>query len=251
MGGRTNGPAENDQVGESAMMRTSTVSGSESGPESGPESSPESGMTLVELLVALVLLSFLALMLTGSLRFSIRAWERSEVQMGEVARIRLAQNLIRRYLSAARASKARTRTRRGKVAARPSVFTGGPDHVEFLAPLPAHLGHGGLYRIILDMAARPNGDSDLRIRWRPDQTGFESKLGDGDEEWRETILLSSIEDLTFSYFGAVDKKAEADWIGSWESALDTPTIVKLSVNFPDGDRRLWPELAVRLMLKSR
>jgi len=107
-------------------------------------SRPESGMTLVELLVGLVLLSFLALMLTGSLRFSIRAWERTEVHMEASARIRLAQNLIRNYLSAARPVGGRRRTRRTKTADRAPFFAGGPDQVEFVAPLPAHLGAGGL-----------------------------------------------------------------------------------------------------------
>jgi len=105
--------------------------------------------------------------------------------------------------------------------------------------------------MILDQSAAADGKTGLRIRWRPDQTGFDAKLGDTDENWRETILIPSIRNLTFSYFGTTEDKAEAAWTSTWESAKQTPEIVKLSVDFPNGDRRFWPELAVKLMLRRR
>src|ERR1700674_5801628 len=59
----------------------------------------EAGFTLVELLVALSLFSLLALVLFGSLRFGLRAWELGTAHADRVEDVMFAQNLLRRLVA--------------------------------------------------------------------------------------------------------------------------------------------------------
>ena len=99
---------------------------------------PQSGMTLVELLVGIVLISFIAMMLTGSLQFSARAWERADVHTERVTRVHAAQNVIRRYLGAARTTISGSNADRVRVEDS-AVLVGTRESVEFTATWTYHL----------------------------------------------------------------------------------------------------------------
>src|SRR6056297_1017842 len=61
-------------------------------------SRPQRGVTLVELLVALVLLSFVMSAVYGALRMGLRSWEAVQLRSGENAEARVVRNLLRRQL---------------------------------------------------------------------------------------------------------------------------------------------------------
>ncbi len=210
--------------------------------------SHESGLTLVELLVALTLLAILSVMLTGGLRFSARAWESSGSQLEDIERIQAVQRLLRRNLNSAQSSGRSARRRRATPAnSEQEVFVGSPESVEFYAQLPRHHAQGGLYRIVIDGVAGGGNTNILRIRWRPRETGFPDIAGGETEEWTETILFADIEGIKFEYFGKSDKNEKRAWTNSWTDSRKLPGLVRLSVEFPEGDRRRWPALTVKLI----
>jgi general secretion pathway protein J len=58
----------------------------------------EHGFSLLELLIALALLSFIAIAIAGGVRFGARAWEASDMKVDAIERVQGAQNLLRTLL---------------------------------------------------------------------------------------------------------------------------------------------------------
>lgn len=218
-------------------------------PVPGARENRESGLTLIELLVALVLLALVSVMLSGGLRFSARAWEYSDSRLEKIERIQAVQHLLRSRLGSAQFSKNQTATERRSPPGPPGMeaFVGDFDHVEFIAKLPRHHGLGGLYRIAIDGVAGTRNTNNLRIRWRPAETGF-TDIKDGQtEDWTETTLLEDIEGLKIEYFGKQDKAENEGWSDVWSDPRKLPSLVRLSVAFSSHDPRRWPVLTVKVI----
>jgi len=63
--------------------------------------------------------------------------------------------------------------------------------------------------------------------------------------WTATRLLSGTGGLAIRYFGPLPGSAEPVWQVSWSDRGEPPLLVAISVDFPRGDRRTWPDLIVR------
>lgn len=216
---------------------------------SGIRGNRESGLTLIELLVALVLLAFVSMMLTGGLRFSARAWEYSDSQLEKSERLLSVQRLLRSIISTARPRDRRSARRRRSATGvtEQDAFIGDPQIVKFIAQLPRHHGQGGLYRIAFEEIPGNQNTSNFLIRWRPMEAGF-ADIKDGEtEEWTKTILLENVEKIKFEYFGKLNKAENESWAETWSDSRQLPVLVRLSVEFPKGDRRRWPALTVKLI----
>lgn len=146
----------------------------------------DAGFTLVELLVALTLLSLLSLVLVGSLRLGIGAWRRGAVHSDWVADTAIVHNHLRRLIAEAYPFYALDGAARGHV-----DFEGTPTSLSFLAPTPIALGGAGRARFTLMVDRRESG-SNLAITSKP-----ELAQGEGDaSRTTDRILLANV--------GAVD-----------------------------------------------
>jgi general secretion pathway protein J len=98
----------------------------------------------------------------------------------------------------------------------------------------------GLYVFVIgirDEQAR----NDLVLRWRvyrPDAPERDVMTGD------PIILLSNVAGINFAYFGRKRDQAEPDWHAEWDDVDSLPELLRLEVEFRDGDRRSWPSLVV-------
>lgn len=202
------------------------------------------GFTLVELLIVLAILGLLTLLLVGVLRFGIRAWESGVEQVAEDQEVEVAQNLLRRLLGQARLLPARG-------VDKPPGFLGGRERLRFVAPLPPHLILGGFYVVSLDL----NDDrenQDLLIRWRlyrpdekPEYSGSATRIAE------HTSLLKSVASLSLEYFGAATVNGSPTWMDSWDRADALPQLVRVGIEFSDGDSRSWPDFVVAVMAADR
>jgi len=187
------------------------------------------GFTLVELLVAMTVLAFLTVLLFGSLRFGARAWERGSSNSSGMQEVRQVQGVLRRELEQAYPLYDASGARR-------IAFSGDAAGVHLLAPAPRALIGAGLARIAFER--RRNGTTfDLVMRAAPE-------LAAGGDGAFEQALMRNLAAVRFSYFGAETAGAAPVWRDRWAAPLAMPQLVRVEVQFPKGDSRAWPQLAV-------
>jgi general secretion pathway protein J len=200
------------------------------------------GFTLLELLVAITLLGVLMAALFGALRLGARVWEIGEDRLDASARVQVVQDFLRQQLGQTVPLTEITDDPRASGA---MLFAGEREGLRFVSLLPAHLGGGAS---LLELALRhpaSDGPGDLVLRMRPlDLTG--GSLAPAATEDR--VLIAGIESLELAYFGAERPTAVPVWWQEWQDQRSLPSLVRMRVSFPQGDRRRWPELIVGLMV---
>ncbi len=204
----------------------------------------ERGFTLLELLIAMTLLGLLMLGLFGGLRLGARVWEAGDARAADRARVEAVQRFIRTYLGQARPLAAADRTGDDRIA-----FIGREDRLDFTAALPAHLGAGGFAHIALSLADLDDGRGLVLehgpLRRREDGRAELFQL----IEPETAVLLDDVAAVKFSYYGASDRGADAEWTDRWDDEDRLPLLVRLRIAFPEPDRRAWPELTVAIRIQ--
>src|SRR5690242_3810902 len=94
----------------------------------------QDGYTLIELLVAMLLLGLVGLTITGGIQFGARVWEHSETNISDTEALDMTQGILREFLSVAVPNRAGGFAR----------FDGQSRNVSFYAPAPRALTGGGL-----------------------------------------------------------------------------------------------------------
>jgi general secretion pathway protein J len=202
------------------------------------------GFTLIELLVALTLLSFVFVILLNGLQFGTRVWETNEQQFSDTAKAVAIQNLLRRILSQARplmlyADRTNPTTR--------VFFEGTPTDVHFLAPMPSHLGVGGLYELTLQVTAAGGAENGLALSWRLFRRSKEgSKLVPQQIQHR---LLGEVDQIKLDYFGRLGDKPVPEWHEVWRNQQRLPELIRIRLKY-SGDKGYWPELIVAPMVDT-
>ena len=191
----------------------------------------QSGFTLLELVVAITLMGLVLAVLYSGLRLGLNGWDSGEHRAEATNRLRLAQEFLRRQLAQSM-TVYQTDEKQGKVV----VFAGESSRIEFVAPMLAQLGQGGLYRIRIE-----TDDGRLWLRWRP-YSPNDSTAG----EEQEAVLLDGIAAVQWNYLGPEqDWDLESQrWRPDWTSTSRRPLLVRLNLNL-DGEP--WPDLVIALV----
>jgi general secretion pathway protein J len=199
------------------------------------------GFTLLELLVALLLLSLVFLLLTSGLHFGTRAWRQEEPNStSEVATV---QHLLRRVLSEARPVM---------IESTPDVrrhvfFDGSENSVRFIAPMPEHLGVGGFYEVALYLADGGMSGNHLEMSWRLFRAA-EASSGLQNQEQR-IVLLDNVGDLQFAYYGNPRPQDPPKWFDEWQGLQSLPALIRMHVALGNG-KHTWPDLTVATHVQS-
>lgn len=203
---------------------------------SPPQNTPhsDSGFTLIELLVALALLALLAAMMTGSLQFGSRVWERGIAHNEGSDNFRTAQALIQRQLVRSVSSR-RSQARDTAF----DLFRGRPGMVEFVAPFPAQSGPGGLYRQRLLLDA-----DQLILAWQPAQHNAPGAPRFNMPGSKSIVLLAGVADFEVTYLGSDLKGGTPEWRDEW-SEQRLPRLVRIRLASKDVTGHAWPDITVR------
>jgi len=193
----------------------------------------EAGFSLVEVLVALVLLGLLSMALFSSVRFGVTAWQRGGERSDQIHTSMLVQDLLRRLIGQAYPFLLSDGSGTGHV-----DFAGSATSVDFLAPVPIALASGGRARFKLAIERHGEG-SDLVLTSRP-----ELAAADAPAELSRKTLLATIAAADFAYFGAAGSRTVAEWHDRWSGELNLPALVRVRVRFARSDPRLWPDLTI-------
>ncbi len=218
------------------------------------------GFTLLEMIISLALIGLMMLLLFGALRFAGKAWDASETRLERDTSISMVWQYLSDRFRQARALNSHVESEGGNV----FFFKGNTRAVEFVSPMPAHLGSGGLYIIRLQQGLR-DGKKQLVLRrwlyhpevlsgdaglpqWRP-LSGAAVFRGEKEKPelrawYSESVLVDEIRSLSFSYYGVENKGDDfASWTDGWDDHPFLPMLVRMQIEDQKG---AWPEMTFEL-----
>jgi len=178
----------------------------------------QAGYTLIELLVAMLLLGLIGLAIAGGVQFGSRVWERSETDIATTSAVALAQGIVRAAMASALPHQLAGFAR----------FDGERDEIVFYGPAPQALGVGGLARFQLSIRHGEDGD-ELILH----------VAADGATP-REAILADHLEPLHIDYMDGSERIPT--WLAVWRDRDRLPDAVRIKSDEPSS---IWPLLIVR------
>ncbi len=195
------------------------------------------GFTLIEVLIAMTLLSVMVVLLFSSLKIAAESWNAGENKIAEVNEKAVVYQFFKRHIMVIRPLPLLTDEQNFAVEAQ-QAFQGFSQSLRFVSALPASSARKGLqvFTLALDTANRKNLLVTL-IPYRP-----EARLEMGKPE----ILLGNIAELKFSYFGKTEDVAELMWRDEWSIADRLPSLIKISIKLDDGSD--WPDMVFALKI---
>jgi general secretion pathway protein J len=196
------------------------------------------GFTLIEVLLATVLLAAGLALAFATLTAASQTARRGEALARHSERVRAVEGFLRQRLTGARPIG---------FAADPDTllplrFVGDATRMRFVADLPDYLGHGGPYL------------HDFRIVEDGDETRIELDLsmvlaGQAIEESPSRppeVLVDELASARFRYRGAEADGGLGEWQEQWLAVEQLPLMVEVTITGADG--REWPPLIVALPL---
>jgi general secretion pathway protein J len=184
----------------------------------------QAGFTLMEILVALVVLGVLMAGLGQGIRLGRAAWTRQAALVDQTADLDAVDRTLRTLLE-----NATTGAIHGR-----NDFEGAADSVSFDGILPQAITTGSRRaRITLRVDDRHR----LMLRW-------ESVLIDpstGAPATGEAVVAEGLDRLEIAYWQ--DGRDATGWQDRW-TATTVPALIRLHFGFAKGDQRRWPDMVV-------
>lgn len=198
------------------------------------------GFTLMELLVALVLLGLIATMALGGVRMGARTWETVTQKTGEGGHTQIVRSFLARELAQAFPVLAGDRGRELRL-----FYEGDRESLIFVAPLAPHFGLGGLQRLEIALVEGEAGEEgkQLILKRRRFQRDDGAKPSHEEDEDEIHLLLDGIAEADFAYRESA-RDAPATWSADWHGRAGLPALVRLRVSFIDPRKPAWPDLVV-------
>jgi general secretion pathway protein J len=198
------------------------------GGDDGGAVSPEiGGFTLLELLVALVVLGIVLAGLAEGTHFGLLTWKVDERLSSADGELVTADAVVRHVIEGMSAGDELN----------PAPIFGGTNALGCVTTLPRFSDAMPLRRmraaLLVDSAHR------LVLRWRPYLHATELGAGPG---LTNTVLLARVAGIEVSYWWP-----DGGWLSSWRRT-DLPTLVRVRLIFPAGDPRNWPDVVAGPLL---
>jgi len=207
------------------------------------------GFTLIELLIALTLVSLIVSLLFGSLRLASRSWDAVDRRADHSAEMRQVWRFLHDRLGQTREVIIEQEGEE-----KHAVFYGNDQTLEFVSPMPAHLGVAGLYVMRLH-AGRDGGLTLTRWLYHPEIL----EGPDGIPEWQplvkdrgdpgkgpegmrayysQSAVLDQLKRLELEYYGIAEGESDPEWLREWEEPT-LPLLVRMRI---EDARGAWPEM---------
>ncbi|WIO73187.1 type II secretion system protein [Porticoccaceae bacterium LTM1] len=214
------------------------------------------GFTLVELMIALVIMGVMAVLMASSLNLTSKAWNRIGDRQDGSEHQYLVNQQIRNHLSSARFFRLRNSTGERIVS-----FTGSEQKLSFVAPFPGYNSDGTLYWWTLELRLNEEQQRELVMSYETfnddavieldgeggitqvvdfENENFDEFYGDPDSgEKNELIIATDVEEISFQYLQK-DENDHLDWVSDWEPGYLLPQLVEVGVLYqtpgPSGEK---------------
>ena len=204
----------------------------------GGSAAKAAGFTLIEVLLATVLLAAGLALAFATLVAATKTAHRSESIAEHSERIRAVEGFLRKRIAATRAVPFAF----DSATALPQRFIGEPDRMRFVADLPDYLGRGGPY--LHDFTVESGGD-DTRITLALVQI-LAGEQVEEPEQRPADLLVDGLKSARFRYRALGDDNALGEWSDRWDKVEELPLLVEVTLT--DADDHEWPPLVVALRL---
>ena len=194
------------------------------------------GFTLVELLLAITLMSILLGLTYSGLRAATRSSLRGELILAAAGNLRASHQFIRRQVNQMLPlSFAET----DDLEELRIVFQGDANHIQYVAPMPGYLGAGGPQVQLIEVVSGDDGESFIQFSHALLQGYTEDRLRDRDP----VILLERVNSAGFEFLGEDEDGELTGWSANWDREDVLPVAVRLDLEFAKGMSLRWPDLA--------
>ena len=183
------------------------------------------GFTLLEILVALVVLGFVLAGIAGGVQFGQRAADMQARSIAAHADMGSVDRLLRRLVAAMEP---------GSLSDPPRI-TGGTAALGFTTDLGSAataLGTGEA-----DIGLVVEAGHRLVLRWQPALSAI--RLGPAAAP-RSSVLLDGVDRVEFAYWGH-GEGGGGQWLAAWKER-DIPPLIRIRLHFAPGTYRSWPDI---------
>ncbi|HSS29036.1 MAG TPA: prepilin-type N-terminal cleavage/methylation domain-containing protein [Usitatibacter sp.] len=198
------------------------------------------GFTLIEMLIALVLLAAMMSLLYSGVNFGLRSWDAADVNGRRTADRRIGENFLRRELTQLFPMRFKDPM------TLKFAFSGEREQLRFVSSRPAGVTQGGLSLVGIDVEEGDGRTRNLVMRRAmPDDAAKD--FGPLDAA-KPTVLLEGIDAVAFSYFGSENDFTDPQWYDTWTFDGHIPALVRISMRAADGS--LLPAMTVHVELSE-
>lgn len=196
------------------------------------------GFTLVELLIAFVLMAMIAAALASAVGAIGQAQERVDERLERADEQRVVVSFLERILQ-------RTIARKRPVTQEqqsPFYFVGRPEVVMWMGLMPANYGAGGrtLFRLALEPRS-PLAGNVLMLRWV--EWGGEMDFPDWAAAQSRELVVGA-QSVSMRY---LDAEKSREWVTQWVATDSLPERIEIRIVTPSGT---WPPIVSPLYLQG-
>lgn len=205
-----------------------------------PPSRRSAGFTLVELLLAVTLMSLLMALAYGGFSAATKASISGQVLLEQTGKLRITHQFVRRQLNLMLPLNFESSASGdGELV----MFVGDSRRIQFVGPMPGYLGQGGPQVQVMELV---EGDQGLELAFS--HAVWEGFLPEWIHERPPVVLLEGLEFAAFEFLGRDEEGMMGAWQGSWEHTTTLPVAVRLDVNLGDESRVTWPVMTAGIRL---
>jgi len=199
--------------------------------------SPQRGFTLVEVIIALSIVATLLVVVFGSLRVGLAAWQRGDEHAEVLDRARSLTQIVTRSLEAAHPYM--TSQQAGEAAH--LLFEGAPNRVRFVTAAPPFPTAAPIALTAVTLSQEVGRDPGLAVRQKPlpNEKPF-------DPDVQPALVDGTVSDVRFRYLRESDRAWTESWDAVQEKALPLAVEVTLSIVQPGRSAQQQPPLIVSL-----
>lgn len=210
------------------------------------------GFTLIEVLVALSIMTVIFSLLFGGFSLANKAWDKGIENNIELTNYQASYKLLNQWLS---------HLYPASIDDSEYVFQGSSSHVRFTSFMPGYPTRGGLYEVVfvIEQADDILGATNLVVYRRPYNTDYNNTDFSADQR---TVLIKNINDnAAFEFFGTFANEQQPLWSSSWPFEISEsltakqwhPRQIRLKLSGENFGRQGWPDMVVpiRVTMDSR
>lgn len=196
------------------------------------------GFTLIEVLLAMTLLSVMMTLLFVSLKICAESWEKGEKKIFEVSETAGVVNFFQRHLVMAKPLW-NDFTQEERLFS----FQGDRQSLQFVSSFPASAGRAGLQLFNIRLV-KENRENLIKVTIVPFYP-----VAEGDD-WltEEETLIKGVADVSLAYFGQEEGETESRWLDQWRGRDQLPQLVRIKIELEN--KVFWPEMDFELKLAN-